>query len=416
MTKDKRINKMLRWTLTSLMSCVLCLASFSQLPPFINLNQSKLYFSKDSSRFMDFYKKIDELKEGKRKRVNIVHYGGSHIQAGFWTEVLMDGFQGLNKYEGGGTFIFPFAIVHANSPHFFRSFTSGHWKRCRCALAKEMCDNLGMAGIAGITNDSVITFGFKLLPNNHNKTFNSVKVYHNFNPSFELALNHETTLQFERKDFKDKGYTEFTFESYIDSLNFVAIRKDTNHRDFMLRGFSIENSNPGFYYAAMGVNGASSNSFLRCTEFVNELKSIPPDLVIFSLGVNDTQGKNFTKEEFIANYDSLIAQIKKAAPHCAILFTTTTDNYIKRKTSNKRPIKAEEAMFDLMEKHKAAVYDLYAVMGGYKSIYKWFKAGLAAKDKVHFNGRGYKLLAGLMFDAIDRSYKYNSKVNEGQKR
>jgi len=83
-----------------------------------------------------------------------------------------------------------------------------------------------------------------------------------------------------------------------------------------------------------------------------------------------------------------------------------------RRTANKRPIKAEEAMFELMEKHKAAVYDLYAVMGGYKSIYKWQKAGLAAKDKVHFNGRGYSILANLMFDAINRSYKYNSKIKE----
>jgi lysophospholipase L1-like esterase len=49
-------------------------------------------------------------------------------------------------------------------------------------------------------------------------------------------------------------------------------------------------------------------------------------------------------------------------------------------------------------------------MGGYKSIYKWYKAGLAAKDKVHFNGRGYSLLSNLMFDAIYRSYMYNSKV------
>jgi lysophospholipase L1-like esterase len=56
------------------------------------------------------------------------------------------------------------------------------------------------------------------------------------------------------------------------------------------------------------------------------------------------------------------------------------------------------------------VYDLYAVMGGYKSIYKWYKAGLAAKDKVHFNGRGYNILASMMFDAINRSYKYNSKI------
>jgi lysophospholipase L1-like esterase len=64
-----------------------------------------------------------------------------------------------------------------------------------------------------------------------------------------------------------------------------------------------------------------------------------------------------------------------------------------------------------MNKHNAAVYDLYSVMGGYKSIYKWYKAGLAAKDKVHFNGRGYTILANLMFDAINRSYKCNSKVN-----
>jgi lysophospholipase L1-like esterase len=83
-----------------------------------------------------------------------------------------------------------------------------------------------------------------------------------------------------------------------------------------------------------------------------------------------------------------------------------------RKTSNKRPIKAQEAMYELMEKHNTAVYDLYAVMGGYKSIYKWQKAGLAAKDKVHFNGRGYSVLANLMFDAINRSYKYNSIIKE----
>ena len=69
-------------------------------------------------------------------------------------------------------------------------------------------------------------------------------------------------------------------------------------------------------------------------------------------------------------------------------------------------------MFELMEKHHASVYDLYAVMGGYKSIYKWQKAGLAAKDKVHFNGKGYHILATLMFDAIDRSYRYNSKIKK----
>ncbi len=382
----------------------------AQQYPFINYNQSKLYLAKDSSQMMSFYKKIDELREGKRKKVTVVHFGGSHIQAGFWTEVLMDGFQGMGNFKGGGTFIFPFKIVKSNSPHFFKSFTTGKWVRKRSALAKEMCDNLGMAGMAGITNDSANTFGFNLLKNNHHQTFNSLRVYHNFNPSFEFSIASQTGLNFVRKDFAKLGYTEFVFEQFIDSINFNLLKKDSIIPNFMLRGFSIENTDPGFYYAAIGVNGASTSSYLRCQEFVNELKTIPPDLVIFSLGVNDTHSATFSKEQFIANYDSLVALVKIASPNTAIMFTTVTDNYMTRRTANKRPIKAEEAMFELMEKHNAAVYDLYAVMGGYKSIYKWQKAGLAAKDKVHFNGRGYSILANLMFDAINRSYRYNSKV------
>lgn len=379
--------------------------------PFIKYDQSKLYFSKDSSQFMDFYKKIDDLRDGKRNKVSVIHFGGSHIQAGFWTEVLMDGFQSIGNFKGGGTFIFPFKIVKSNSPHFFKSFTTGKWVRKRNALAKEMCDNLGLAGIAGISNDSANTFGFKLLKNNHHQSFNTLRVYHNFNPSFNFFMDEQIGLQFTRKDFKKESYSEYYFENYIDSVNFNLVRIDTIIKDFMLRGFSIENSKPGFYYASIGVNGASTSSYLKCQEFVNELKGIPPDLVIFSLGVNDTHSVNFSKEQFISNYDSLIALVKIASPNCCFLFTTVTDNFMTRRTSNKRPIKAQEAIFELMNKHNAAVYDLYSVMGGYKSIYKWYKAGLAAKDKVHFNGRGYTILANLMFDAINRSYKCNSKVN-----
>ena len=397
----------------SLFSCVFFLTTTklkAQQYPFINYTASVLHLSKDSSQFMNFYKKIDELREGKRKKVTVVHFGGSHIQAGFWTEVLMDGFQNIGNFKGGGTFIFPFKIVNTNSPHFFKSFTTGKWTRKRNALSKEMCDNLGLAGMAGITNDSANSFGFKLLQNNHHQTFNSLRVYHNFNPSFEFSIANQTGTHFVRKDYIAKSYTEFIFETYIDSINFNLVRKDSIIPDFMLRGFSIENSNPGFYYASIGVNGASTSSYLRCQEFVNELSGIPPDLVIFSLGVNDTHDTNFSKEQFSTNYDSLISLIKIASPNCTFLFTTVTDNYMNRKTPNKRPIKAQEAVFELMEKHNAAVYDLYAVMGGYKSIYKWYKAGLAAKDKVHFNGRGYTLLSNLMFDAIYRSYMYNSKV------
>ena len=101
--------KKLNLIFLGLLSCVFYFESFklkAQQYPFIKYDQSKLYFSKDSSQFMDFYKKIDELKEGKRNKLTVIHFGGSHIQAGFWTEVLMDGFQSMGNFNGGGTFIF----------------------------------------------------------------------------------------------------------------------------------------------------------------------------------------------------------------------------------------------------------------------------------------------------------------------
>jgi hypothetical protein len=345
---------------------------------------------------MNFYKKIDELKEKKRDKVTIVHYGGSHIQAGSWSDKLIYNFQVMGPFEGGGLYCFPYRVAKTNSPNYFKSFTTGSWKRFRCATWKEMCENLGMAGIAAVTKDSSNTFGIKLNTNQHHEKFNSIKIYSNQNPSYEYTLA-PMQSKYIRRDEIEKGYTVFEFEDYIDSVNFVLTRKDTIRPDFMLYGFSLENSKPGFYYAGFGVNGAASNSYLKCNLFRQQLETVKPDLVIFSLGVNDTQG-------------SLITEVRKASPDCAILLTTTSDNYIKRRTANKRPIKAKDAMFELMEKHQASVWDLYGIMGGYKSIYKWYKVGLAAKDKVHFSGKGYGLIGQMMFDAIDKSYKANTTV------
>jgi lysophospholipase L1-like esterase len=268
---------------------------------------------------------------------------------------------------------------------------------------------LGMNGMSIITNDSANYFGVTLTTKAISKNFNVIKVYHNFNVSFKFKL----TKQAQVEDKKELGYTQFILDTPVDSVQFELERKDTIHKDFIIYGFSLENNlNHGFYLAGLGVNGASSNSFLRCNYFTEQLSTLHPDLVIISLGVNDTQPKDFDKNIFIKNYDSLIYSIKKVNPNVAILLTTTSDNFVKRRTPNKRTAIAQEAIFELMKKHNAAVWDLYAFMGGYKSILKWAKAGLAAKDRVHFTPKGYTLLGNYMFDAFFKSYTNYVKKNK----
>lgn len=72
MTKNRTIyTKRINLIFTCVLSCVFYLVSShsnAQQYPFINYDQSKLRFGKDSSQFMDFYKKIDELRDGKEKK------------------------------------------------------------------------------------------------------------------------------------------------------------------------------------------------------------------------------------------------------------------------------------------------------------------------------------------------------------
>lgn len=378
---------------------------------FIKYDLNFLNFSKDSSSFLDLYKKIDSMKVLPFTKINIVHIGGSHVQGGTWSNTFLSNFQKSNNTSGGGYFVFPYKIAKTNGQPYATSFSNGKWKRCR-AIGKDACLPIGMSALSIITNDSNNNFGVALTKASVCKGINVVKVYHNFNSSFEFNLCADDKTVISRYDYAHLGYTLFKFDNLIDSANFELVKKDTCQKDFILYGFSIENElSSGFYLAGLGANGASSSTFLKCSNFSAQLQTIHPDLVILSLGVNDTQSKGFEKEEYIEHYDSLILLIKRANPNAAIILSTTTDNFIKRKTSNKRTIKAKEASFELMEKHNVAVWDLFSLMGGYKSMLSWNRAGLATKDRVHFTSKGYTLLGNLMFEAINKSYILNKTKN-----
>lgn len=380
--------------------------------PFIQYDLSKLQFAKDSSSFMKFYQKLDSFSHKNKKVIRIAHIGGSHVQGGTWSNTFLEGLQTELKPSGGGYFVFPYRIAKTNSPHFASSFSNGNWKRCR-AVGKEFCLPLGMSAMSITTNDSANTFGMISTKRSLFQGFNTIRVYHNFNPSFNFKISPGKNLNSVRIDNKEQGFSQFDLETTIDSISFDLVRIDSNVKDFVLYGFSIEsNLVNSLHLATLGANGATSESFLRCNYFSEQLKSIPPDLVILSLGVNDTQSKDFKTEDYIEHYDSLIWKLKAVNPDVAILLTTTTDNFIRRKTANKRPVQAKEAMFELMNKHNIAVWDLYSVMGGYKSMLKWTKAGLAAKDRVHFSPKGYSILGNMMSEALLRSYHYNIKTEK----
>lgn len=375
--------------------------------PFMKLEYNRLFYGKDSSDFMRLFQKMKDLKSGKALRVGVAHFGGSHVQAGVWSSTFVNNLQKEFNTNGGGYFVFPYRIAKTNGQSFATSFSDGKWKRYR-AVGKEYCLPLGMCALSVSTRDSANSFGVKLTDKALSKSFTSVKVYHNFNAGFRFRPDSAFCRELVVNENKEQGYTQFSFPAALDSVNFRLLRADSLAGEFILFGFSLDNQAPGFYLAGLGANGAASDSFIKCFDLSSQFKSLDADLVILSLGVNDTQSKSFGKEEFIENYDSLIMVLKSVNPGVAIILTTTSDNYIKRKRSNSKSITAQQAMYELMDKHNLAVWDLFSLMGGYKSMLKWQQAGLASKDRVHFMNKGYILLGDLMFEALMKSYTCNT--------
>jgi len=370
----------------------------------VKYDSNHLKFPDGRANFEIFYNKLSKVISTGKSQINIVQYGGSHIQADIFSGECRTRFQsfdgGLNAGRG---FIFPYRLAHTNTPYGYYFRYSGNWSSCRNVQKRETCD-LGMGGISARTEDTLSSLTLLIEPENDlDYSFNRIKIYHDMD-STSYSIRMDSNLVDSQKVFVNEGYTEFYLNKYTDSLYIEFYKADSMQSYFQLYGMNLETDDAGIIYHNLGINGAATASFLRCDRMELDLKSIKPDLVIFGIGINDAYGKNFNQQLFEKNYDSLIARVKAANPDAAIIFVSNNDSYIRKRYLNRNGIKVQESMYRLAKEHNAAVWDMFEIMGGLNSIVVWQKEYLAKRDRVHFTRTGYILLGDLLFDAIVKDY------------
>jgi lysophospholipase L1-like esterase len=368
----------------------------------VNTATNKLVMPKNSSTFVNFFQKLDSVEKRLNANVNIIHFGGSHIQAGFWTEVLMKNFhRQISDDNPIETFVFPFKAGSTNEPSYYRTLYRGQWSYSRNAKKSDSIP-LAASGAAIITTDTNAKVGFNIVNKSFLFPYKKIGVY------FDPKSSYELDILLGNKNYEIKKispfYTEFIFGQRNDSIFFKVKKKDSLNNPLVLYGFAVEDSLKNIGYYPFGVNGASSSSFLKCEYLIPQLQQIKPDLVILSLGVNDAFNKGYAQKTFEKNYDSLIQIIRSVSPNAAIIINTINDHYSSKKVPNINSLSVRNAIFNLQKKHDIAIWDMFQIMGGLGSIKVWQKYDLAAKDKIHFKARGYYMIGKLMFDAINESF------------
>lgn len=412
--------------ITAFSLCFFAINSFSQTLvdsvyisnyKFIKTEQNAI--NNDSLSLISFYTKLLELEKNKKGVVKIVHIGDSHIQADGLSGTVRQKLQ-LKFGNAGRGLIFPYRLAKSNEPISYKTSTNTTWNYKRNVFYEKPLP-IGVSGYTIESTDSAAEIN--ILIKNQNQlgyAFNKLSLFHekgkqNYDISVCDDLNCERGVFSYNQADSSSFVSELKFEKPIQQVYLRNKTSDTVSSKYSrIYGVLLENDSSGVLYNMIGVNGAEYRHYVLSKYFKEQLTYLSPDLIIISLGTNEAYARNFNKDVFYGQIDSLITSLKSGNPNACFLLSTPPDSY--RRTKNGRlknpDMKlAKETIIKYAIEHNIAYWDLYEIMGGYGSMQNWYLSKLSAKDKVHFTGLGYQMQGYLLYKAlIEKNYeKYKHK-------
>lgn len=418
----------------------------------------------NTSAIVAFYERLYQLEQTKTGKLNVVHIGDSHIQADLFTARMRNKMQDSFGNAGFG-FTFPYSIAKTNNSAPVRFTALGDFQSVRNLYA-DRSKPVGLSGIALET--ATADFSIQLDVKDPKYNFTRLKIITPQNTDlFDVSIASKNTkietkipkrvthkvkpgevlggiadkynislkalkkanglksdmirdgriLTIPSKQMMPRFVTKTTFlpidldatllshdyfsENPLDKITIIPNQNSTN---YALNGLILENNSAGIVYSGIGVNGAKCGDYNKFPLFFEQLPALQPDLIIISLGTNESFDKQ-TTDQYFSQLDQMITSIKLKTPLAAILITSAPPSVLHRKYTN-----TFIANYALKIKENAhtmgyAFWDLFEVFGGNKNIFKNASKGLMARDKVHYSKIGYEKQADLFFEAFLQSYE-----------
>ncbi|MEI7594777.1 MAG: GDSL-type esterase/lipase family protein [Bacteroidota bacterium] len=374
---------------------------FSAKYPFIidSLN----IVNNDSISLPNFYSKLLLLKNGDSTKLVIAHIGDSHIQADMFSGKIRKQLQKQFGNAGRGL-IFPYRVAKTNGPDDYRSRTNTTWDIKRIISTSNPLP-IGICGITIKTNCDSSFVHIRTNCDNMDYRFNTVKIFSEQNAeNYDLLIKDTTgkSLGFLKssKYLGDYRMSKINLDTLINEVVFQSVKIDSFQTTTQLYGFLLENNRAGVQYNTIGINGAEFSHFNEAAYFQEQLSYTKPDLLIISLGTNDSFHDRFDSIAFRNQVMCLISNLRLFNPNVEILIMTPPDSFKKRRYKNKNLLQVVEILTDICTLENIAYWNLFNIMGGSGSVAKWQVKKLAQRDRVHYTLSGYELQADMFYNAL----------------
>ena len=217
------------------------------------------------------------------------------------------------------------------------------------------------------------------------------KISFNYNPDFENLIEKIADYQFSG----DKTLVQLS-----EPQNTFLMKTNAKNGNTFYGFQFLKNVKKGVVFNTVGVNGATYGDFLKYSLQMEQLNSIQPDLIMISLGTNESLS-SITKEDFQKNILDLVSKFKEQNPNLPILLISPTDNRLKSQKIKEIVSWIEESS----QIKKVAFFNLYEATGGSGYFKKALNKKEANTDGVHFLRPGYEFQAEKIWTAISENFK-----------
>lgn len=408
--------------------------------------------------------KLRALQKDKVGKINVVHIGDSHIQADLFSGIMRKNLQ--SQFGNGGRgLVFPHSLVKTNGVWDVRFTSNQSWESQR-NISPYSSKPVGISGFSLETkaDDFVIDLRVKepsfyfsklkiITPQNqkmfdvalasktikveseipkttthkikngeslsviadkYNVTIASIKSANGLKgtniragKTLKIPTNQKEKQVFERKEFiplvskNVEGSHVYESDSLLSGIYLIP---SLESKHFALNGIVLENNEAGIIYHTIGVNGAKCSDYTKYPLFFEQLPVLNPDLIIISLGTNESFDKMIVSE-FMTQLLLLKTQLLQQNPNAVVLVTTPPPSQFKRKYPNTFVAGYTKQILDTAETENYAVWDLFSQMGGLFDVNKNQREGIIGGDKVHYTKKGYEYKGQLFFEAFMDAYQ-----------
>lgn len=418
-----------------------------------------------------FFRKLQTLQKNKSRKINIVHIGDSHIQADFFSGYMRKNLQ--SQFGNGGRgLVFPHSLAKTNGVGDVRFTSNQSWESQR-NISPDSRKPVGISGFSLETkaDDFVIDMTVKnpeyyfsrlkiITPNNqkmfdvalsyntivvesekpkttihkiksgeslsviadkYNVSIASIKSANGLKgtairagKTLKIPTNQKEKLAFQRKEFiplvteKEAGFYSFKADSLLSSVYLIPALEA---KEYALNGIVLENNTPGIVYHTIGVNGAKCSDYTKYPLFFEQLSVLQPDLVIISLGTNESFDKMVTSE-YMMQLLLMKNQILSQNPNAVVLITTPPPSQFKRRYPNTFVADYTREILAQASIENYAVWDLFSQLGGLFGVNANLKGGIIGGDKVHYTKKGYEHKGQLFFEAFMNDFQnFNTTID-----